>query len=279
MPDFLLMAKCTVKTGDTIKFCTHHWTDNILKDQWPHLFSFAINENCSVKDLLASEAPSDLFHLPLSEEAFHEFGMLQEFSQGLELQEEKDIWEYTWGKSYSISQAYKFLQGPPHPEPTFTWLWKSCCQKKHKVFAWYLLHNRLNTRAMLQRKNFHLPDYNCIMCGLHTLETRDHLFFHCPFATRCWNHLLPGWIVPDADIHAVTRSFRLSFHQPFFMEVFILALWSIWITRNNHIFKGIRSNLFHCHRKFKEELDWVAYRANRASLASFKTRIQNFRTP
>jgi hypothetical protein len=32
------------------------------------------------------------------------------------------------------------------------WIWQGCCQQKHKVFFWLMVHNRLNTRAMLQRK-------------------------------------------------------------------------------------------------------------------------------
>jgi hypothetical protein len=36
------------------------------------------------------------------------------------------------------------------------------------------------TSALLQRKNFMLQDYACVMCGL-----QDHLFFQCPLAILC----------------------------------------------------------------------------------------------
>ena len=75
------------------------------------------------------------------------------------------------------------------------------------------------------------------------------------------------------------RSFRLAFQQPFFMEVFILALWATWTTRNDHIFKGIRANLFRCQKKFKEELDWAVLRANSQRLAGFKVWVQDYRVP
>jgi hypothetical protein len=78
--------------------------------------------------------------------------------------------------------------------PVISWLWKICCQEKHKVFFCCFFHNRLNTRAMLQRKRFFLPDYTCIICNGSALETRDHLFFSCPFAVSCWQYLCPGWV-------------------------------------------------------------------------------------
>jgi hypothetical protein len=51
--------------------------------------------------------------------------------------------------------------------------------------------SRLNTRALLERKKFFRADYTCIMCNGSTLETRDHLFFTCPFAVYCWRYLCP----------------------------------------------------------------------------------------
>jgi hypothetical protein len=41
----------------------------------------------------------------------------------------------------------------------FSWLWESACQAKNKSFFWLLMHDRLNTRNWLGRKNFVLPSY------------------------------------------------------------------------------------------------------------------------
>ena len=164
MPEYLFLTKCIIQAGDTAKFWKD-WTDDIVQHRWPHLFSFALDTNISVHRVVSAATVDDLFVLPLSEEAYQEWEMFEELIHGLEIRHDKDEWVYSWGKDYCVSKAYKFFQGEPHLEPSFSWLWNSCCQKKHKVFAWYLLHNRLNTRALLQRKNFHLHDYNCIMCG------------------------------------------------------------------------------------------------------------------
>jgi hypothetical protein len=39
-----------------------------------------------------------------------------------------------------------------------------------RCFCLLLIHNRLNTWATLQRKNFFVEDYTCIMCNWGTLE-------------------------------------------------------------------------------------------------------------
>lgn len=51
----------------------------------------------------------------------------------------------------------------------------------------------VSTSAMLVKWNLHLPSYECVLCGEALLETRDHLFFHCPFAKAFWNYLCPGF--------------------------------------------------------------------------------------
>jgi hypothetical protein len=50
----------------------------------------------------------ELFHLPLSEQAWQEYQALQVIIQGIQITEEdKDCWKYIWEKSeYSSSKFY-----------------------------------------------------------------------------------------------------------------------------------------------------------------------------
>lgn len=136
-----------------------------------------------------------------------------------------------------------------------------CYQSKHNVFSWLLINKRLNTRELLPRKQFHIEDYNCPMCGLYALETWDHLFLKCHFASICWRYLCPGCInVISLENHwAFQRSDRGAFH----LELFILTCWAIWTTRNDFIFQNIQRNLYKRRRKFKEEIKLLVHRANR----------------
>jgi hypothetical protein len=42
-----------------------------------------------------------------------------------------------------------------------------------------------------------MDDYSCILCADGDLETRNHLFFLCPFAHICWQYLCPTWGSPQ----------------------------------------------------------------------------------
>jgi hypothetical protein len=60
-------------------------------------FSFAKNKLISVAKFLATEQLGDLFHLPLSNEAWQEYQALQTIIQGIQVTEGgKDYWKYIW---------------------------------------------------------------------------------------------------------------------------------------------------------------------------------------
>lgn len=117
-------------------------------------------------------------------------------------------------------------------------IWKSWSLPILKVFAWLLMHDHLNTRDLMLRKNLHLDSgSDCVLCTASLLETRDHLFFLCPFAQQCWAALGIQW---DTSI-SISHRFvvvRLVFIGPCFMEVVSYATWNIWKERNDLIFKN-----------------------------------------
>jgi hypothetical protein len=97
------------------------------------------------------------------------------------LQQTNDTWIYIWGAmNYTSQKAHLFMKGHRDIHSSFKWLWKSCCQVKHKVFFWLLLKDRLNVRGMLRRRTMHLDDYSCALCSCQDDETVEHLFLHAP---------------------------------------------------------------------------------------------------
>jgi hypothetical protein len=178
-------------------------------------FSFCKNEAISIKQALLITDLADLFHLPLPEEALPQFHLFQALLLDLEPFENVDCWSIM-GKSDStkVSSVYKSLMN--HSQ------FLNGCGKavanNTRCFL-VLVHNRLNTRAMLQRKNFFMDDYSCIMCGANELETRNHLFFLFPFVHICWRYLCPSWTPPhQTDIQSITDSLKVSLKESFFME-------------------------------------------------------------
>jgi hypothetical protein len=106
------------------------------------------------------------------------------------------------------------------------------------VFFWLLLHNRLNTRAMLRRKNMELDSYTCGNCILQKEETVTHLFLRCNFARRCWQTI--GLAPPKtSDIHNVMRLTFQQLDKNWKVEAVMVMLWCIWKCRNGWLFENV----------------------------------------
>jgi hypothetical protein len=67
------LSQASLGVGDTILFLSNMWTGKILKLEYAQLFSFAINAKITLKTLVELEEFQDLFHLPLTEEAYEQF--------------------------------------------------------------------------------------------------------------------------------------------------------------------------------------------------------------
>ena len=114
--------------------------------------------------------------------------------------------------------------------------------------------DRLNTKAMLQRRNYNVqPNNHCVMCHDQAIEDISHLFFDCPFALACWQKLGITWNNTNDTIARIVHG-RASLGLPFFMEIFIIAAWEIWNLRNGKIFEGKPVNLQLWIVRFKDQV-------------------------
>lgn len=196
------------------------------------------------------EIPADLFHLPLSALVAQQFLDLAIDINSLPASSECDHWTYIWDFShFSTAKAYKHLIGQMPTHPAFRWLWKSACQNKHKVFFWLLLKDRLSTRALLRRRNMHLPSYSCVCCTLEIEETLAHLFISCPFAQACWATI--NVVISMDDPFIALEDIRMQLAVPFFMDIIVTFCWNIWMQRNDSIFKGLQPQPSNCLQCFK----------------------------
>ena len=237
-----------VNNGRDTLFWKDFWHDHsLLCDRFPRLFSFVINEDCSVADMASLLDLSNYFVLPLSVQAFNELEQLNEMMSTLDLSLDDtdcDIRSFPWGSAqYTSAKFYNFLFSHTIQDPSLQAIWKSRCLPKLRVFAWLLQKDRLNTRDLMQRKHWHLDSgFTCALCSSNHVETRDHLFFDCNFAKTCWNSIGLIW---DTSISISQRLdlARRNFIGPCFMEIVICAFWNIWRSRNDLIFKSQQPSL------------------------------------
>lgn len=60
-----------------------------------------------------------------------------------------DTWSFPWGNCFSASKIYDISLQHVRAPIYASWIWKSNCSSKLKVFAWLLLNDRLNPKDLL----------------------------------------------------------------------------------------------------------------------------------
>lgn len=131
-------------------------------------------------------------------------------------------------------------------DPIFRLIWIAAAPSNVCAFAWRVLLDRVPTRLNLLRRKFlsSSADAHCPVCQLDQ-ESVDHVFIHCPFATKVWS-LCYCWlglqrVLPDTcRNHFLQHDFLgLNTKQnEVFRVIWLAVIWSLWIHRNNIIFRG-----------------------------------------
>ena len=201
------------------------------------------------------------FQLPLSLQAHDELKLLQLDMAAVVLEDQDDVWSYCWGSNvFKTTAYYQFVFRDVVALMAFKWLWKTKCTPKIKVFGWFLLSDRLNTRNMLKRRHYNIgTNLDCLLCGQHVEETVEHLFFHCTFSKECWHLLNISWDV-QGDRSTLVENLKTQHPRKMIMEIFLTAAWSLWKERNNNYFRHVSPSITSWFNRFKEDFDKIRYR-------------------
>jgi hypothetical protein len=176
--------------------------------------------------------------LPLSTIAHEELLSRHDDIHDQGLNEENDIRSPYWGDYYSTKRMYNTLIGEHDtPQPILD-IWNTCNIPRQKFFAWLMLHNRLNTKDMMIKKNFYVEFSDCIICEEWPVESNMHLFFECSFSQSFWWAIGMEWN-SDMDLYSMIADAKNRYSHNFIMEILITGCWSIWEQRNDAIFRGI----------------------------------------
>lgn len=163
---------------------------------------------------------------------------LQDQLQSMSYDEDTtDRWIPIWGSKYTSRRFYSYAFSSAEAHPIFKIIWRSRCTPRIKFFAWLPLADRLNTKAMLQRRHLNIQGTPvCVMCNLGELETIEHLFFECPFAQDCWMRIGISW---DSSLELYDRftQARQSHNIPWFTEAVLIAAWELWKLCNDKVFQ------------------------------------------
>ncbi|XP_048497938.1 uncharacterized protein LOC125496502 [Beta vulgaris subsp. vulgaris] len=164
-------------------------------------------------------------------------------------------WQGTKSGEYTTKYGYNLLlhqqqeicsMTSPLDTKFFRIIWRLNIMPKWKIFLWKLWHNGLATSSNLYERGISMMSA-CPIC-LDDQENTQHLFRLCPLATQAWRE---SHLVVD-NIQTEHMSFRdwlhywiVHFHtQSVILDsgihTFIGTLWTIWLSRNNQVFRHQR---------------------------------------
>ena len=151
--------------------------------------------------------------------------------------------------------------------------WKVWVPLKVKIMVWRSLINRLPTKDELHKRGVILHSHLCELCDMD-VETNTHLFTGCFFTAEVWYRveawcrLNPLLIFDVADLMKITSSQPFSKKAKYILRGIVFStMWSIWIERNDRIFKGNRRRAIEVVESIKmSSYFWFKHRANLKSL-------------
>ena len=148
-----------------------------------------------------------------------------------------------------IIQLQAILHYEESSVPWHNCLWFSCATPKYQFCTWLALHDRFSTGARMAIWNRTI-DGSCVLCHQH-METRDHIFFSCPYSAAVWGRL--SWNLMGSHFSTNWNDIVIFVSQKkldrveLFLTCYVLhtTIYAIWRERNarKHGYASIQSEV------------------------------------
>ncbi|KAJ0520598.1 putative RNA-directed DNA polymerase [Helianthus annuus] len=243
------MLKGKLGDGKNIRFWIDIWIgEEALKDTLPNLFKLEKNKLVTVVERCASTLDGSSFWSRVNDSrnvaVRDEKDACMGIMNNIIFTEAPDSWTWLVDESgvFSVKSTKHWLQQEVQHRPAFVLEWCKWIPAKVNIFVWRAEMDRIATASALERRNIQVPKKNCVFCD-HTLETAEHLFSGCIFATGIWMAIASWCGIPNIfafsvrDIVAMHLSVGLKGVKKIaFQGIMFISLWSIWKARNDRIF-------------------------------------------
>ncbi|KAI8573525.1 hypothetical protein RHMOL_Rhmol01G0284300 [Rhododendron molle] len=158
-------------------------------------------------------------------------------------QEDTVIWNLTSDKKFSVQSAWNAIRRQHSKVSWFKIIWF-----KHHVPCWAIIQwlanlGRLATKDRLLKWGMAMHD-QCVLCSA-SVETDEHLFFHCTFSSQLWKSLQKDltFQCPFNGLPQIMDwMFQVNNGPQFSCSLSKVALaaliYHVWGARNGRIFKS-----------------------------------------
>ncbi|KAM0004605.1 putative reverse transcriptase zinc-binding domain-containing protein [Helianthus debilis subsp. tardiflorus] len=187
------------------------------------------------------------------------------------------VWKDVEGKTQDFQSAcvWNTIRNREEQVLWVDMVWYTQCIPRHSFHLWLAFRNKLKTqdRLTIWEAGSH-TNWNLMCCPLcnHDRDTRDHLFFRCPFAEKTWNEVKKlvtlgnvddSWssVVSWVEQHAKSKNV-----DHIVCKLLIAAsAYYIWQERNNRLFKN--------NKRTAEQVAEVIKSSVRLKLMGFRFRL------
>ncbi|XP_013646044.1 uncharacterized protein LOC106350738 [Brassica napus] len=156
------------------------------------------------------------------------------------IQDEEDevMWKHgqdDFRDSFSSNKTWSLIRDPRENVAWYCVNWFPQGVPRFAIFAWLAIKDRLSTGARIRNWGLMQP---CLFCG-EPVETRDHLYFACPYTYTVWIEVVGNLFgdAPDPDwettLERITARETGRLSAILLRLAFQVAIYYIWIKRNN----------------------------------------------
>ena len=154
---------------------------------------------------------------------------------------------------FSTKAVWENIRRARPPVYWARFIWNQAVIPKHRITSWLFMLNRNPTMDRLVSWGIDLENC-CLLCG-NSPESRDHLFFLCPYSVRVWENAIGvlGFINPPVQWELVLHWLSSVSTNPARLAA-ILQLWHgsiyvIWQERNVRYHNGVTKPHFMLSRE------------------------------
>ncbi|KAG5551755.1 hypothetical protein RHGRI_009990 [Rhododendron griersonianum] len=161
-------------------------------------------------------------------------------------QEDCIQWKWSRNLNFSVKSAYsKWEEQEFSEEKELFAIWKNICPPKVELFAWMAVQECISARSVFVRRGILNSELGyCPVCNTEE-ETPNHLLLLCNGARRVWNDMMAwwhiAWVCPPTlktlFLYWDDSAFK-NFEKVCWQATFYAAVWTIWLCRNDAVFKN-----------------------------------------
>lgn len=246
--------KWTANSGSMVLFWEDAWIlTEALCNRYPDLYNNTTKQNVTVQNLVDDWLQNNM-SVWKSPPSSSDMALISHISLLIQLhnfspRQDSLIWKPS-NKAFNSRDACSLiLDFNSHNETSgssiWNFIWSFKVPPKLHAFLWKLAWGILPTNLFLQNR-LGTSNPSCVWCSM-SVELTSHLFWDCQLAAWTWEFIDRWW----SQKHIELRAGAFSLHSLFYLKeakfvknawhlVVTAALWSIWLARNELVFKKKR---------------------------------------